>query len=117
MSSEASVPRQFHMLSFEGPDCMRAAGGVATRVVGLAEALASRGFDTHLWFVGDPAAPGSRAARSTDPSPLVPVDQSPRASRGVSETRRKGTRFAASLPPILVREVLLPPSEGWRPRR
>ena len=58
MSSEASVSRQFHLLSFEGPDLYASAGGVATRVVGLAEALAGRGFDTHLWFVGDSAGPG-----------------------------------------------------------
>ena len=58
MSNETLVPRQFHLLSFEGPDLYARAGGVATRVVGLAEELASRGFDTHLWFVGDPSEPG-----------------------------------------------------------
>ena len=52
MANKSVVPRQFHLLSFEGPDVYARAGGVATRVVGLAEALASRGFDTHLWFVG-----------------------------------------------------------------
>jgi glycosyltransferase involved in cell wall biosynthesis len=55
---------QFHLLSFEGPDRYARAGGLASRVTGLAEALAGRGFDTHLWFVGDPDLPGEdRAGR------------------------------------------------------
>lgn len=49
---------QFHVLSFEGPDPYSRAGGLATRVEGLAETLAVLGFETHLWFVGDPELPG-----------------------------------------------------------
>ena len=49
---------QFHILSFEGPDPYAQAGGIASRVTGLARALADTGFDTHLWFVGDPELPG-----------------------------------------------------------
>ncbi len=49
---------QFHLLSFEGPDRYARAGGLATRIVGLAETLAARGLETHLWFVGDPDLPG-----------------------------------------------------------
>ena len=52
---------QFHLLSFEGPDPYARAGGLASRVEGLASALAGLGFETHLWFVGDPAAPGHEA--------------------------------------------------------
>lgn len=48
---------QFHLLSFEGPDAYARAGGIATRVTGLARALADSGFDTHLWFVGSPDMP------------------------------------------------------------
>ena len=33
---------QVHMLSFEGPDAYAQAGGLATRVTGLAAALAGR---------------------------------------------------------------------------
>jgi len=50
-------PLQFHLLSFEGPDRYASAGGIATRVSGLATAFANAGFDTHLWFVGDPELP------------------------------------------------------------
>lgn len=49
---------QFHLLSFEGPDPYSRAGGIASRVTGMAAALAQQGFDTHLWFVGDPDLPG-----------------------------------------------------------
>ena len=49
---------QFHILSFEGPDPYAQAGGIGSRVSGLTRGLADMGFDTHLWFVGDPALPG-----------------------------------------------------------
>lgn len=48
----------FVLISFEGPDRYAQIGGLATRVSGLAEALASAGHETHLVFVGDPSAPG-----------------------------------------------------------
>jgi glycosyltransferase involved in cell wall biosynthesis len=49
---------QVHILSFEGPDAYARAGSIASRVTGLAEALAAAGCDTHLWFIGDPELPG-----------------------------------------------------------
>src|SRR5688572_9891425 len=52
---------QFHLLSFEGPDEYARAGGIASRITGLSEALAAAGFETHLWFVGDPHLPGHEA--------------------------------------------------------
>jgi hypothetical protein len=58
------VPIQFHLLPFEGPDAYARAGGIATRVSGLAQALAEADFDTHLWFIGDPALPGHETQES-----------------------------------------------------
>src|SRR5512146_700190 len=49
---------QFHILSFEGPDAYARAGGIASRITGLAESLAGMGLETHLWFIGDPDLPG-----------------------------------------------------------
>jgi glycosyltransferase involved in cell wall biosynthesis len=49
---------QFHLLSFEGPDPYARAGGIASRISGLADALVQLGFAAHLWFVGDPDLPG-----------------------------------------------------------
>ena len=48
----------FTLLSFEGPDPYAQAGGLGVRVGNLAQTLAGRGFDTKLFFVGDPEAPG-----------------------------------------------------------
>jgi glycosyltransferase involved in cell wall biosynthesis len=49
---------RFHILSFEGCDAYAQAGGIASRVSGLAETLAALGLETHLWFIGDPDLPG-----------------------------------------------------------
>ncbi len=49
---------EFHILSFEGPDPYSRAGGIASRITGLSEALAKACIDTHLWFVGDPELQG-----------------------------------------------------------
>ena len=48
----------FVVLSFEGPDLYSQAGGLGVRVKGLTRSLARRGYDTHLYFVGDPDLPG-----------------------------------------------------------
>jgi glycosyltransferase involved in cell wall biosynthesis len=48
----------FIILSFEGPDRYAHAGGLGSRVSELATALAGMGFETHLFFVGDPHQPG-----------------------------------------------------------
>lgn len=48
----------FSILSFEGPDPYAQAGGLGVRVTHLANTLAERGYETHLFFVGDPSRPG-----------------------------------------------------------
>ena len=52
---------QLHILSFEGPDRYAFAGGIASRISGLAETLADLGNETHLWFIGDPELRGHEA--------------------------------------------------------
>ena len=47
----------FVILSFEGPDLYSHAGGIGSRVDELSRTLAARGFETHLFFIGDPALP------------------------------------------------------------
>ncbi|NNE34734.1 MAG: glycosyltransferase family 4 protein, partial [Rhodothermales bacterium] len=49
----------FCLLSFEGPDRYAIAGGLGIRVANLSVALARRGYQTHLLFVGDPDAPAT----------------------------------------------------------
>ncbi len=48
----------FCLISFEGPDRYSQAGGLGVRITHLAETLAQQGFETHLFFVGDPTLPG-----------------------------------------------------------
>lgn len=43
------------VVSFEGPDPYSQAGGLGVRVTGLVHSLAGMGYDTHLYFIGDPA--------------------------------------------------------------
>jgi glycosyltransferase involved in cell wall biosynthesis len=47
----------FVLLSFEGPDRYSHAGGIASRVSELSRTLASKGHETHLFFIGDPDLP------------------------------------------------------------
>jgi hypothetical protein len=49
----------FVLLSFEGPDRYAQAGGLGIRISQLAHALAKKGYQTHLLFVGDPVLPAS----------------------------------------------------------
>lgn len=98
---------QFHILSFEGPDDYSRAGGIATRVAGLAGALAQLGFDTHLWFVGDPALPGHESrGRLTLHRWCQWIS---RFHPGGVYDGEEGKRvdYVRSLPPFLLHDVLL----------
>jgi glycosyltransferase involved in cell wall biosynthesis len=99
---------QFHILSFEGPDAYSRAGGLASRVVGLSETLAELGFETHLWFVGDPDEPGEERRGHLHLHRWCQwVSQFHRG--GVYDgDRGKEAEYAASLPPYLVSRVLAP---------
>jgi glycosyltransferase involved in cell wall biosynthesis len=48
----------FVLLSFEGPDEYSQAGGLGVRMKGLSRTLAQVGYETHLFFCGDPDLPG-----------------------------------------------------------
>ncbi len=99
---------QFHVISFEGPDPYAEAGGIASRITGLTRALADSGFDTHLWFVGDPDLPGHEPR-----GPLTLHRWCQWISRyhpeGVyANEEGKRSDLAHSLPPFLLNETLLP---------
>jgi glycosyltransferase involved in cell wall biosynthesis len=49
---------EFVYLSFEGPDRYSSAGGLGVRVSNISDTLASMGFPTHLFFIGDPEFDG-----------------------------------------------------------
>lgn len=52
------------VVSCEGPDAYSQAGGLGVRITGLVETLAGLDYETHLFFIGDPALPGEE--RATD---------------------------------------------------
>ena len=52
----------FAVLSFEGPDVYSQAGGLGVRAKELTRALAAAGYETHLFFVGDPELPAEEEA-------------------------------------------------------
>jgi hypothetical protein len=98
----------FHILSFEGLDAYARAGGIASRVTGLSRALADAGYETHLWFVGDPDLPGHESQGHLH---LHRWCQwiSRYHPRGVYDGEEgKRSDYVASLPPYLLHEALLP---------
>jgi glycosyltransferase involved in cell wall biosynthesis len=99
---------QFHVLSFEGPDSYSRAGGIASRVTGLVDALADSAHDTHLWFVGDPdGAPHERRGHLHLHRWCQWISR--HHPRGVyCGEEAKCEDYAAFLPPYLLQQVLLP---------
>jgi glycosyltransferase involved in cell wall biosynthesis len=99
---------QLHLLSFEGPDPYSRAGGIASRISGLSEALAGAGFETHLWFVGDPDLPGvEQRGRLTLHRWCQWISRyHPEGVYAGEEGKRQD--YARSLPPSLLHEFLLP---------
>lgn len=99
---------QFAIVSFEGPDEYSRAGGLAVRVRDLAETLADLGFQTHLFFIGDPD--------------LVPIETDGRLilhrwGQWISAYHPDGVYdgewnkmqdLARSLPPFLVSDIVRP---------
>jgi alpha-amylase len=100
----------FVILSFEGPDRYAQAGGLGVRVTGLSRALAKRGFQTHLFFVGDPNLPGLEQQLG---GRLLLHRWCQWISRhhplGVYDGEEgKHEDFATSVPPFIVEEIARP---------
>jgi glycosyltransferase involved in cell wall biosynthesis len=99
---------QFHILSFEGPDEYARAGGIASRITGLSEVLAAAGFETHLWFVGDPHLPGHETCGQLQLHRWCQWISRYHPAGVYDGEEGKRADYAASLPPFLLYEVLLP---------
>jgi glycosyltransferase involved in cell wall biosynthesis len=104
----STLDTQFHILSFEGPDGYARAGGIASRITGLSEALAEAGFETHLWFVGDPHLPGHVSRGQLSWHRWCQWISQYHAAGVYEGEEGKREDYSASLPPYLLREVLLP---------
>jgi glycosyltransferase involved in cell wall biosynthesis len=99
---------QFHVLSFEGPDPYARAGGLASRVQGLVEALAQLGHETHLWFVGAPGLPGHETRGALHLHRWCQWISAHHDAGVYDGEEGKHADFGASLPPFLLSEVLAP---------
>jgi len=104
-------PMQFHTLSFEGPDAYSRAGGLATRINGLNDSLATQGHEVHLWFVGDPDAPADETRGHLHLHRWC-QDISRHQPGGVYAGEvEKEADYAMALPPQLLAQVLRPTLE------
>jgi glycosyltransferase involved in cell wall biosynthesis len=99
---------QFHLLAFEGPDAYARAGGLATRVEGLSRTLAGLGFETHLWFVGDPELPGHEQLGQLHLHRWCQWVSRHHPGGVYDGDLGKQAEYAASLPPYLLRDRLAP---------
>jgi glycosyltransferase involved in cell wall biosynthesis len=103
-----TIPWQFHLLSFEGPDPYARAGGIASRITGLAQALAESDFETHLWFVGDPDLPGHERQGQLWLHRWCQWISNYHHAGVYDGEEGKQEDYAVSLPPVLLRDSLLP---------
>ncbi len=99
---------QFHILSFEGPDAYSRVGGLATRIEGLTQTLAGQGYETHLWFVGDPKLPGDERHGNLHLHRWCQWVSRHHPDGVYDGEQFKANEYASSLPPYLMRRVLLP---------
>jgi len=112
------APQQtvFVILSFEGPDVYSQAGGLGVRVKGLSRTLAQLGYQTYLYFCGDPDLPGEESHES---GRLVYRRWcqwiSARHRAGVYDGEEGKIRdWNSSLPPSLIDNVISPAVESGR---
>jgi glycosyltransferase involved in cell wall biosynthesis len=108
----------FVLVSFEGPDPYSQAGGLGVRVSGLARTLAAAGYETHLFFIGDPKLPGEEVTmdgRLTLHRWCQWISEY--APGGVYDAEEaKLADLSRSLPPFVLDKVLVPAiNSGKRP--
>src|SRR6056297_2842808 len=106
----------FIILSFEGPDSYSLAGGLGVRVSNLSEALAGLGYETHLFFVGDPLLDGMSTTRDCS---LVHHRWCQWISRyhpyGVYDGEEgKRTDYTASIPSYVLEAIVRPAVSAGR---
>jgi glycosyltransferase involved in cell wall biosynthesis len=97
---------QFHLISFEGPDSYCRAGGLSTRVSGLASGLVGSGFETHVWFVGDPDLVGHEQVGNLHLHRWCQWLSSYHRAGVYDGEEVKRVDLAESLPPFLLHQVL-----------
>lgn len=100
----------FILISFEGPDLYSLAGGLGTRMRELSWSLAMKGFETHLFFIGDPDLPGEEkllGGRLTLHRWCQWISRY--HPQGVYDGEEgKIADFSRSLPPFVVDQIVVP---------
>lgn len=99
---------KFILLAFEGPDLYSRVGGLATRVNGLAPALAERGYSTTLAFVGDPVAPAEETWQGVHLERLAQAVSARHPRHCYDGEEEKIAVLAQSWPRQVIRDVLVP---------
>lgn len=110
---DRGLPLRFHILSFEGPDAYARAGGIASRITGLAEALAAL-YETHLWFVGDPGKPGQEEGAGVQLHRWCQWISQYHPGGVYDGEEGKRSDYAKSLPPYLLSTLIPHLSAGGR---
>jgi glycosyltransferase involved in cell wall biosynthesis len=104
------------VLSFEGPDVYSQAGGLGVRVKGLTLSLAKLGYETHLYFCGDPDLPGEEThegGRLHYHRWCQWISAQHRA--GVYDGEEGKIRdWNSSLPPSLIENIIVPATAAGR---
>jgi glycosyltransferase involved in cell wall biosynthesis len=103
------IPAFVTILAFEGPDRYSMVGGLGVRVTELSTALGVSGFNTDVFFVGDPDKPGVEEA--------APHVRLRRWCQWISKYHPGGaydgeggkiSDFAQSVPPAVISDVVVP---------
>lgn len=112
VSRYTHLPQRAAILAFEGPDRYSLVGGLGVRVTELSRALGAAGISTDLFFVGDPAKPGSENFVENVRLRRWCQWISRNAPGGVYDNERsKIEDFTRSVPPVLVSEIVEPAAE------
>ncbi len=106
----------FVVLSFEGPDVYSQAGGLGVRVKGLTRSLAKLGFETHLYFCGDPDLPGEETLEGGRLHYRRWCQWISAQHRGGVYDGEEGKvrDWNSSLPPRLIEDVIVPAAAAGR---
>lgn len=93
------------VLSFEGPDPYARAGGIASRITGLTQALAAKGVEAHLWFVGDPSRAGHELEEGVHLHRWCQWISAHHGAGVYDGEDAKAHDYATSLPPVLAPQI------------
>lgn len=105
---QSCTSTRYLLLAFEGPDLYSRAGGLATRVNGLAPARAGLGCETDLIFVGDLDAAPEETWRGVRLHRILQDVSEPHPRDAYQGEEEKVRELTARLPAWAIERVLYP---------